>query len=271
MNLFRKKKKLTTPYQLGKKAAAHDPKDRTLKMAKYMVDLPDPPAEFNNIDVLNKKLDKIYPISTLYPLDGNDRLGDCVVAGIAHYLTTSNGRVGDFYIPTEQDVIREYKRRSRCGRDEGLVMMDALKYWRKNGFYDQKFLAFGRINPKNHKVVQQVIHLFGGVDLGFLVQERAFADFDAFKRGVDIVWQPGVSNGGGHCVVAIGYRENRETGKKEYLILTWGYYIWASEAWWDAMVDECFAILPDDAEKPGFAEGFDSETLKEDFELALIT
>lgn len=33
-------------YQTGKLAAKHDPKGRTLKMAKYMVNVPDPPESF---------------------------------------------------------------------------------------------------------------------------------------------------------------------------------------------------------------------------------
>jgi len=38
----------------------------------------------------------------------------------------------------------------------------------------------------------------------------------------------------------------------------------ATWAWWDECVDEAYAILPPEAEKPGFAPGFDFAQLKAD-------
>jgi hypothetical protein len=47
-------------------------------------------------------------------------------------------------------------------------------------------------------------------------------------------------------------------------VLTWGNTQQATWAWWDECVDEAFAILPSEAEKSGFAPGFDFAQLQTD-------
>lgn len=239
-------------FQTGRLAAKHDPQNRTLKMAKYMVNVPDPPESFSNLEIIYNKL-KITDPSVLFGIDGNDVYGDCVVAGAAHYLTLEHGRIGEKKIPSEKDVIKVYKKLSGC-KDQGLVMLDFLKYWRKNTLFDHKIEAFGRIDLHNHKLIRQCIQLFGGVDLGFLVQANAISDFESGTP-----WTPGMSDGGGHCVIAAAY------DKDYYYILTWGGIIRATIQWWEAQVDESFAILPPEYKQSGFAQGFDSNQLQVDF------
>lgn len=241
-------------FKTGKLAAKHDPKNRTLKMAKYMANLPDPPEEFCNIEIAKKKTG-ISDITLLYPLDGNDQYGNCVVAGTAHHLTTLFARLGLTFIPTRKQVIKTYKDRVGC-KDTGLVMLTWLKWCRKNGVFGEDIIAFGRVDPKNHKQVKQSIQLFGGVLAGFEVQASCMEDF--LNR---IMWQPGPSTGSGHCVDGSSYKPDR------IVTLTWGRDQDGSWEWWDAHTDECFVLLTKEVFKPGFAEGFDSETLKADFEL----
>jgi hypothetical protein len=232
-------------FMTGKLPAKHDPEGRTLKMAKYMVGLPDPPLTYLPVD--------LEKVKTLFPIDANDRLGCCVVAGAAHYLTNEHLRIGQTVIPSENDVVKIYKKLSGC-QDRGLVMFDFLKYWRKNLIFKHTIEAFGRIDIHNHKLIKQCIQLFGGIDLGFRVQNDAIKDFESGTP-----WTPGPTDGGGHCVIPIGWDENY------YYILTWGGIIRATKEWWDAQVDECFAILPLEYMIPGFMPGFDSEQLQRDF------
>ena len=234
----------------GKLAVKRDP--RNLKMAKYMAALPLPPESFNNLEIVCGKVGNNDP-RVLFPMDANDRLGDCVVAGMAHYVTVANGRIGELQIPPEADVVKFYKKLSKCGKDQGLVMLDTLKYWRKRPFYNHEILGFGHIDLKNHTLVKQCIQLFGGVDLGFQVQDSAINDFNN-----GITWTPGVSSEGGHCVVAVNYDKDTVT------VLTWGGVQKGTWAWWDAMVDEAYAILPPEAKQPGFAPGFDYQQLELD-------
>jgi hypothetical protein len=240
-----KKNKSTAKFQTGKKAAKFDPQGRTLKMAKYMVNVPDPPEVFFPFDMRE--------VASLFPIDANDRLGCCVVAGAAHYITNEHLRIGQILIPTESEVIKIYRKLSGC-KDSGLVMLDFMKYWHKNPLFGHKIEAFGRVDYKNEKLVKQCIQLFGGIDLGFLVQNDAIKDFESGTP-----WTPGPNDGGGHCVIAAAY------DKDYYYILTWGGIIRATKAWWLAQIDEAFAILPPEYKEPGFAPGFDSETLLNDY------
>jgi hypothetical protein len=236
-------------FKTGKLAAKHDPENRTLKMAKYMVSVPDPPEAFSNLEIVYNNL-KITDPAVLFPLDGNSEYGDCVVAGAAHYLTLEHGRIGQRVIPYENEVIKLYKKLSGC-KDAGLIMFDFLKRWRKSPMFDHKIEAFGRVDYKNQKLVKQCIQLFGGVDIGFIVQNDAIKDFESGTP-----WTPGPSDGGGHCVILAAY-------DKDYVyVLTWGGIIRATWQWLFDQCDECFAILPPEARELGF--GFDYATLEKD-------
>jgi hypothetical protein len=221
-------------------------------MAKYMVNIPDPPESFDNLDLIYKKLNNYNP-GQLFPMDANDRLGNCVVAAMAHYITLANGRIGELQIPPEEDVVKLYRKLSKCGKDQGLVMLDTMKYWRKHPFYNHEMLGFGQIDLRNHRLVKQCIWLFGGVDLGFQVQNNAIDDFEH-----NIPWTPGPTDGGGHCVLAGAYDPKLVT------VLTWGGIQRGTWDWWDMMVDEAYAILPPEAKEPGFAPGFDYSILEKD-------
>jgi len=230
-------------YRFGKMAVRHD--ERTLKMAKYTADVPDPPESYFPFN-LNE-------VISLFPLDANERLGCCVVAGAAHYITNVHIRLGQKIVPTEKEVVDIYKKLSGC-RDRGLVMLDFLKYWRKNPMFGHEIELFGSVSLHNHRLIKQCIYLFGGVDLGFLVQPDAIRDFDSGTP-----WTPGTNGSGGHCVIAAAY------DKFYYYILTWGGVIRATKEWWDSQVDECYAILPPEYKEPGFVLGFDGERLQRDF------
>ena len=143
-------------------------------------------------------------------------------------------------------------------------MLDFLKYLRKHGVLGHKITAFGRVNFKNHKLVKQCIWLFGGLDIGFIVQQDAISDFKA-----GIPWTPGPSDGGGHCVIAGAYKPGliQLTGydSEGLEIATWGGKQKVTWAWWDAQLDECFVIFPPEAMEEGFAVGFNSDQLLADF------
>jgi hypothetical protein len=106
---------------------------------------------------------------------------------------------------------------------------------------------------KNHTHIQQAIRLFGGVYLGFQVQQNCIQEFDARQP-----WTPGPLTQDGHAVFAVAYDAAGVT------VLTWGNTQKATWAWWDECVDEAYAILPPEAKKPGFAPGFNFAQLQAD-------
>ena len=232
----------------------HPPKIdyRTLRFKKYVTSaLADPPATYDVLSDVYTKLGTNNP-KALFPMDGNDRLGDCTIAALAHAITTYEGLIGVQKITAETAVVKLYMHLTG-GIDSGLAEIDVLNYWRKTKVDGEKVVAFTAIDVKNHTHVKQAINLFGGVYLGFQVQQNCEQEFNAGKP-----WTPGPLTNDGHAVFAVGYDANGVT------VLTWGSTQRATWAWWDECVDEAYAILPTEAKHAGFAPGFNFAQLKID-------
>jgi hypothetical protein len=238
-------------YRFGK----HPPKVdyRTLRFRTYVTSkLPAPPPALNVLSRVYKELDTTNA-TALFPMDGNDTLGDCTIAALAHADTVYNGLIAKpAKIMAQQDVIKLYEQMTG-GVDSGLNELDVLNYWQSNGVDGDRILAFTSIQPKNHTHIQQAIQLFGGVYLGFQVQQNCVQEFDAHKP-----WTPGPLTNDGHAVYAVAYDQHGVT------VLTWGNTQQATWAWWDECVDEAYAILPPEAANPDFAPGFNITQLKAD-------
>jgi hypothetical protein len=226
---------------------------RTLRFRSYATTkLAAPPASVDNLARIYKKL-KVKDPTVLFPMDGNDKLGDCTIAALAHAITAFRGFVSPKKsIMSQQDVVKLYMHLTG-GVDSGLDELNVLNYWRQNAVDGDEILAFVTIDPKNHTHVQQAIQLFGGVYLGFQVQQNCQEEFEQRKP-----WTPGTLTNDGHAVFATGYDADEVT------VLTWGNTQQATWAWWDECVDEAYAILPPEATKPGFAPGFDIKQLQAD-------
>jgi hypothetical protein len=180
----------------------------------------------------------------LFPVDGNDTLGDCTIAALAHAETTYNGLVGKEAIMSKQAVVKLYLHLT-SGVDSGLNALDVLNYWRQHRVSHDQIITYVSIDPRNHTHIEQAIHLFGGVYLGFQVQENCVQEFQAGEP-----WTPGPLTTDGHAVFAVGYDQNGVS------VLTWGNTQQGTWDWWDECVDEAYAILPPEAMKPDFAPGF---------------
>ena len=240
-------------YRFGKHPPKHD--YRTLRLANYFTaQLPKVPEKYDQLIRVYDKTGVSDP-AKLYPIDGNDRYGDCTIAGLAHAATTYHGLVEPkAHVMGEMAVVKLYFHLSG-GVDSGLNMLDVLNYWRKHRVSGDEIVGFAKIDPRHHDHVKQAIRLFGGVYLGFQVQQNCLKDFDAGRA-----WTPGKLTQDGHAVYAVAYDAH------ELTVLTWGKTQKGSWAWWDECVDEAYAILPPQAAKPGFAAGFDYEALKKDLD-----
>ena len=238
-------------YRFGK----HPPKQdyRTLRFRSYVTPgLAAPPAVLNNLTRVYADLGTTDP-TKLFPMDGNDTLGDCTIAGVAHAITTFRGLVAKKKVIMAKAAVVKLYLHLTGGVDSGLNELDVLNYWQSNEVDKDEILAFVSIDPKNHTHVQQAMQLFGGVYLGFQVQQNCIQEFDAHQP-----WTPGPLTTDGHAVFAVGYDQNGVT------VLTWGNTQQGTWAWWDECVDEAYAILPPEAKTAGFAPGFDLAQLQAD-------
>jgi len=237
-------------YRFGK----HPPKNdyRTLRFKTYVTTkLAAPPPSYNALPRVYDHV-RISDPTKLFPMDGNDTLGDCTIAALAHAITTYGGLIGKKNIMGKPAVTKLYFHLTG-GVDSGLNELDVLNYWRQNAVDQDKILGYVKIDPKNHVHIEQAIQLFGGVYLGFQVQQNCVKEFDAHKP-----WTPGPLTNDGHAVFAVGYDQNNVT------VLTWGNTQQGTWAWWDECVDEAYAILPPEAANPDFAPGFNLAQLQAD-------
>jgi hypothetical protein len=232
----------------------HPPKVdyRTLQFKNYLkAGLVAPPATYDVLGNVYAKV-KINDPAKLFPMDGNDSVGDCTIAALAHATTVYNGLLGTKSIMGKAAVLKVYYHLTG-GPDTGLNELDVLNYWQSNKVAKEQILAFVKVDPKNHTHMQQAVQMFGGVYLGFQVQQDCLQDFNNHKA-----WTPGPLLNEGHAVYAVGYDANGVT------VLTWGSTQQGTWAWWDECVDEAYAILPPEAAKAGFAPGFDFAQLQAD-------
>jgi hypothetical protein len=246
--------------KFGRLSKRADP--RTLEFAKYAAALPPPPAQFSSLDQVFSKLgiapaQQAAAIAELFPMDLNDTIGDCTCAGLAHAVTVFSGKAGIRRVPPTANVQALYYALTG-GRDTGCDLLTVLNAWRSRVVKPDEILAFVEISSANHTHIRQAIETFGAVYLGFQVTDQTLDQFNAGQP-----WTPGSPTGDGHCVLAVGY-DAQTIG-----VLTWGALQQGTWAWWDQCVDEAYAVLPVQAEKPGFAPGFDFNTLSAD--LALVT
>ena len=234
----------------------HPPKVdyRTLRFRTYATAaLPPPPPSYNVLSQVYDKL-QISDPTVLFPMGGNDTLGNCTITASAHAVTLYRGLVGNKEIMAKQAVVKLYMHLTG-GVDSGLNELDVLNQWRKHAFAKDKILAFASVAPKNHSHIQQAIKLFGGVYIGFQVQENCIEDFNAHKP-----WTPGPLTNDGHAVYVVAYDQTGVT------VLTWGNTQEGTWAWWDECVDEAYAILPPEAKSPAFAPGFNLAQLQQDLQ-----
>jgi len=237
-------------YRFGKHPAKHD--YRTLRLQNYLMPtLPAPPAAYDVLSTVYKNLKTADP-TVLFPMDGNDSLGDCTIAALAHSETVFGGLIGKKKIMAKPAVVKLYMHLTG-GVDSGLNELDVLNYWQSNAVAGDKIAAYVAIDAKNHTHVQLAIQLFGGVYLGFQVQQNCVQEFDAHQP-----WTPGPLTNDGHAVYAVAYDATGVT------VLTWGNTQQATWAWWDECVDEAYAILPPEAMNPAFAPGINFAQLKAD-------
>jgi hypothetical protein len=236
--------------RFGKHPPKHD--YRTLILKNYFTAaLAPPPPAYDVLSTVYGNLKTSDP-TRLFPMDGNDTLGDCTIAALAHAVTTYRGLILEQDIMSKQAVVKLYLHLTG-GVDSGLNELDVLNYWQSHAAGGDKVLAFAKIDPKNHTHIQQSIQLFGGVYLGFQVQQNCLQQFDARQP-----WTPGPLTTDGHAVFAVGYDANAVT------VLTWGNTQQGTWAWWDECVDEAYAIIPPEAANRKFAAGFNLAQLKAD-------
>lgn len=219
--------------KLGKQAYVPDP--RTVKLARVM--------------------DSTFPIPSVYNFDkgrrpfpasayGNLQWGDCVMAGRTNHLIRLE-RVETRRTPriTDRMVVKRYLELTG-GEDTGLVVLEALRDWRSNGWdittssgtRHYTIDAFGELQPDNPKQLRQAIYLLHGIQLGFQLPASAEAQTEEGYWEVSTEDnEPG--SWGGHLVYSHAY------DYENVYVWSWGKEIKVSEEFVNQYCDEAWAVV----------------------------
>jgi len=177
------------------------------------------------------------------PLFANDRYGDCVIVARAHQTMRFELLEQGTVLPiTDREVVEEYLSESG-GQDNGLVMLYAMRAWRKGwlaggGAYN--IHAFLEVQPQRHEMVKEAMLVGAGLQFGIdlplsaLDQLNASAEWDvvAGPRGERRSW-------GGHAMWSGTY------DRDGVVFGTWGKRQRATWRWIDAYASECYLVIDD--------------------------
>lgn len=188
---------------------------------------------------------------------GNDRYGDCGVAGLEHGFEADQTITGlkEREISDAQAV--EYYLDYTNGIDTGVVLADFLAHVRANGYYDRTISAYAPIAVHDIPTLQTAVWLYGFAYSGIIVTAGMQ---QAFATGAP--WDAEACSGpilGGHCVPVVGYDD------QFIYIITWGGVQSITYSAWHSISSESWAVITGEFEtKHGDGRGVSISALKSD-------
>jgi hypothetical protein len=190
-----------------------------------------------------------------YPIDGNDRYGDCTMAGVAHLISAWDAEVTeDDLVPNAPDVIAEYFQLTG-GQDSGLNEADVLRTWQKSGLFGHQIAAYAPVDPSNITELHQAVAFYGACYLGINCPESAQ---EQFAEDQPWTYVPGSPIEGGHCIVALGYTSSA------LLCATWGGIAEVTYPFLSHFMDESWAIISNQFVEAGKGPLLDLAALQAD-------
>jgi hypothetical protein len=248
-------------FKLGKAKPRHDP--RTFQLANYLG-----PKAAEACPPAPAMRDWTSKVRKPWGMLANDVVGDCTVAGAAHIIQAWTANEGPQEVSfTDAQVIEAYSKITGYNptdpsTDQGAVLLDVLKYWRKTGISGHKILAFASPEPGNKDHIRAALDLFGGLYIGLDLPvsaqtQRVWSVPPCGRRG------PGVPGGWGcHCVVAEAYDPQGLT------VITWGEKKRMTWGFFQIYCDEAYAVLSEDWLKDDHRSpsGFDLAALQADLQ-----
>lgn len=186
---------------------------------------------------------------------GNDRFGDCEIAGRCNYITRlQRGETKKNSPLVDDDAVALYKQMTGCvspgdNNDTGLTTLGNLRQWRAGwlpeSLKDQpnhkyQIAAFGYVDPTDHELLALCTYLFSGVILGVnlpitvqsQMQNNQPWDYDPSAGAAA---EPG--SWGGHCVYTKRYDE------KNHYFLTWQQEVQVTQAFMNNYAVEGYAVI----------------------------
>jgi hypothetical protein len=169
---------------------------------------------------------------------GNDVLGDCTCAAVAHAIAVWQSYCPPVTFLTDPEVVAFYSAVSGYNpgqpeTDQGARCADVLQRWLRQGVACAGGIdllsAFATIDHLNHTYVRAALWAMGAVYAGVLLHEA---------QESEAVWSDLTSSvAGGHCVLLVAADDDGLT------CVTWGELRRMTWGWWDACAEEAYALL----------------------------
>lgn len=201
-------------------------------------------ADLSRVPILPNRQDYYRRGPKHWGMLGNDSVGCCTEAGIAHLAQVQSVNATGTAAPmTARGVLDAYSRVTGYdpndpSTDRGGYCLDALNDARKNGIADangkvHKIAAYASVNPRHHAMVRFAALLGCGLYVGATLHSGIWNQE---------VWQPpkpGEKIEGGHAV-NVGLVDDRVA------LIGWDTVQPVEWGWWDVEVDEAYCVISDD-------------------------
>jgi hypothetical protein len=178
-----------------------------------MKDLAAPPGSCDYSAKAGKALSQLYL---------NDKLGDCVIAGIGHVVGVLTAGAGDQFVYSDDQILQLYEAiggyvPGHANTDDGCDEQTALNYWQHHGAPSgtHKIAGWVAVNGADPTEYRTALWLFENLYFGLELPDKWVSPMPT-KPGFtwDAAGPPNPDNG--HCVVGVGY------SNKGVRICTWG-------------------------------------------------
>lgn len=179
-----------------------------------------------------------------WPMDANDRIGDCTVAAAAHMIQAWTAYAKpEPIVLTEDQVIEAYSTitgyaAGDSSTDNGAVEMDVLQHWLNTGIGGDKIGAITTLNVAHLDEVKDAIFWFGGIYVGLALPLTAQHQ-DVWEL-VSLSGDGTPASWGGHAVPILGYDRDGLT------CVTWGALKRMTWNFFGQYCDEAYALYTAD-------------------------
>lgn len=185
-------------------------------------------------------------MSVIQNVEGNDSVGDCVLAEEAHFVGVVTGNAGSLYSYTAAQTLAAYSaitgyNPADPNTDQGTDPVVDLNYWTQNAYADgTKLAGWAMVDATNPDEVRYAINTFGNLKMWFGIPDSIANNIGSLSPG--FVWDvsagaPDANNG--HCIGSCGYSPSAIQGvavtADGVIVMTWGMMglvTWAALASW---------------------------------------
>lgn len=196
------------------------------------------------------------PKVATWPMFGNDRIGDCTIAGAAHAIQAWNTEVSQNDPLPDVDEVESQYFEITGGADSGCVEADVLRLWATKGMFDGASIAgYAPIETSSIPMLEAGVAFYGCAYLGIQCPESAQEQFAAGKPWTVV---PGSPIEGGHCILLVGY--DTHVG----YAVSWGAVVEVTWPFLAAYLDEAWAIIPHEFVEAGHGPSLDLASLRAD-------